>query len=367
MDKLSRIFISGHTGLVGSAIHRCLISRGYENFILSPISELDLTRQKDVEAFFEETSPEYVIDAAAKVGGIMANDTYRAEFIYDNLMIQNNLIHSSYKYGVKKLLFLGSSCIYPKNAPQPLKEEYLLTGELEPTNEPYAIAKIAGIKMCESYYRQYGCNFISVMPTNLYGLNDNYNLETSHVLPAIIRKMHLGKCLENNDWQSLRKDLEKRPVEGVGGSASEKEILEKLNKYGVSVRPSSHSASVTLWGTGNVYREFLHVDDMASACVFLMENIDISDLIKISSPSGPGNQYITFLNIGTGEDLTIGNVAEIIKKIAAFKGEIIWDHTKPDGTYKKQLDVSKLRSIGFINKYSLEEGIEKVYRDYLED
>ena len=372
MDKNSKIFIAGHTGMVGSAILRCLQSKGYNNFVLRTLEELDLSRQSDVEAFYEKERPEYVIDAAAKVGGIMANNTYRAQFIYENLMIQNNIIHSSYLFGVKKLLFLGSSCIYPKNAPQPLQEEYLLTGELEPTNEPYAIAKIAGIKMCENYYRQYGSNFISVMPTNLYGPNDNYNLETSHVLPAFIRKMHLGKCLENNDWPALRKDLQKRPIEGIIGDASEDQILSILSKYGLKydprptsfvLRPSSpvtrHPSPVTLtlWGTGQVYREFMHVDDMAAACIFVMENIDAPISRHLSFVS-------SFLNIGTGEDLTILQVANLIKNIVGFSGEIQWDLTKPDGTPKKLLDVSKLYNAGFRHAYALGEGLKMVYTAY---
>lgn len=355
MNKDSKIYIAGHTGMVGSAIHRNLLLKGYTNFIFAPIEQLDLTRQLEVETFFEKEKPEYVIDAAAKVGGILANNTYRAQFIYENLSIQNNIIHCAYKYGVKKLLFLGSSCIYPKLAPQPLKEEYLLTGELESTNEPYAIAKIAGIKMCESYFRQYGSNFISVMPTNLYGPNDNYDLEKSHVLPAIIRKTHLGKCLENNDWTSLRKDLDKRPIEGVNGSANEQEIKNVLEKFGIS--KNSSEVKITLWGTGNVYREFLHVDDMAEACVYLIENINADELIKTIG--------VSFLNIGSGIDITIGELALLIQKIVGFNGSINWDSSKPDGTPKKLLDVSKLNRLGFSNKYTLETGVQMVYKEYI--
>src|SRR5450759_1830430 len=255
--------------MVGSAIHRYLVSKGFINFVFTPFPQFDLTDQKTVADFFSKEKPEYVILAAAKVGGIVANNTYRAQFIYENLMIQNNIIHQSYVNGVKKLLFLGSSCIYPGNCPQPIKEEYLLTGELEYTNEPYAIAKISGIKMCESYNIQYGTNFISVMPTNLYGQNDNYNLETSHVLPALVRKMHLGKCLENNDWTSLKKDLNRYPIEGVNDTFPESEILDKLSKYGVRISQdtspltphNSPPVSITLWGTGSPYREFLYADD----------------------------------------------------------------------------------------------------------
>lgn len=355
MNKDSRIYIAGHTGMVGSAIRRNLVSKKYTNFIFASIDELDLTRQSEVEAFFENKKPEYVIDAAAKVGGIFANDTYRAQFIYENLSIQNNIIHCSYKYGVKKLLFLGSSCIYPKLAPQPLKEEYLLSGELESTNEPYAIAKIAGIKMCESYYRQYGSNFISVMPTNLYGPNDNYDLEKSHVLPAIIRKLHLGKCLENNNWAALRKDLDNKPINGLTGSSGEPEIRNVLKKYGIY--SNLKDVEITLWGTGNVYREFLHVDDMAQACVFVMENIDAKSLIS--------EEGVSFLNIGAGNDITISELALLVKKIVGFNGTIIWDSTKPDGTQKKLLDITKLHKSGFRQKYSLEDGIKMVYKEYL--
>ncbi len=355
MKKDSKIFIAGNTGLVGSAIHRCLLAKGYSNFVFASIENIDLTRQAEVETFFEKEKPDYVIDAAAKVGGILANSTYRAQFIYENLAIQNNIIHSAYKYGVKKLLFLGSSCIYPKLASQPLKEEYLLTGELEKTNEPYAIAKIAGIKMCESYYQQYGSNFISVMPTNLYGPNDNYDLEKSHVLPAIIRKMHLGKCLENNDWSAIKKDLNNKPIEAIDGSSDEYKIIEILSKYGITKKSSE--VVVTLWGTGNVYREFLHVDDMASACVYVLENIDAEKLIK--------TEGVSFLNIGTGADLKIYDLALLIKKIVGYKGTINWDNSKPDGTPKKLLDVSRLNKFGFKHKYNLEEGITMVYNEYI--
>ena len=303
MNKDAKIYIAGHTGMVGSAIARRLRDLGYSNIIGRTMAELDLTNQQAVAGFFEAEKPEYVVLAAAKVGGIMANNVYRAQFIYENLMIEANIIHQSYRNKVKKLLFLGSSCIYPKDAPQPMKEEYLLTGELEPTNEPYAIAKIAGIKLCESYYRQYGCNFISVMPTNLYGPNDNYNLETSHVLPAIIRKMHLARCLETNNWNGIRADLNKRPIEGIDGTSADAEILRVLAKYGICLdkainqeyagtaqsnrhsslvirhSPKLHPVTLTLWGTGQVYREFLHVDDMASASVKVLEYLDVADLV----------------------------------------------------------------------------------------
>ncbi len=355
--------------MVGSAIHRNLMAKGYSNFVFTPFPPYDLTDQKTVADFFEKEKPEYVVLAAAKVGGILSNNKYRAQFIYENLMIQNNIIHQSYVNGVKKLLFLGSSCIYPGNCPQPIKEEYLLTGELEYTNEPYAIAKIAGIKICESYNVQYGTNFVSVMPTNLYGPNDNYNLETSHVLPALIRKMYLGKCLENNDWKSIRKDLKKYPIEGVSDSFSESEILDKLSKYGVQISQdtshltphTSHRVSITLWGTGSPYREFLYVDDLADACVFVMQNIDFEDL----KPS-KGSVLNTHINIGTGQDLTIQELAMLIKGTVGFKGQLNWDSSKPDGTYRKLLDVSKINNLGWKEKISLKDGIEMIYRKYSE-
>jgi GDP-L-fucose synthase len=292
-------------------------------------------------------------------------------------MIENNIIHQSYVHGVKKLLFLGSSCIYPGNCPQPIKEEYLLTGELEYTNEPYAIAKIAGIKLCESYNIQYGTDFVSVMPTNLYGPNDNYNLETSHVLPALIRKMHLGKCLENNDWDAIRKDFDKYPVEGVNGGAPDSNIIEKLSKYGISPRttdaPSSvsasglHPVSISLWGTGNPYREFLYVDDLAEACVYVMNNVSYEDLKKINAMPGSGTAIKnTHINIGTGKDLTIRDLALMVKSTVGFNGELKWDSTKPDGTFRKLLDVSKINKLGWKEKVSLEEGLEMVYKKFSE-
>jgi GDP-L-fucose synthase len=363
MEKKSKIYIAGHKGMVGSAIHRNLTHKGYSNFVYRTYDELDLTCQLDVEAFFEKERPDYVFMAAAKVGGIVANNTYRAQFIYENLMIQNNIIHAAHKYNVKKLLFLGSSCIYPKNAPQPLKEEYLLTGLLEETNEPYAIAKIAGIKMCENYFRQYGSNFISVMPTNLYGQNDNYDLEKSHVLPALIRKMHLGKSLEMNDWQAIRHDLNKLPIEGISGHNTEEEILDKLEKYGIKderLRKNSSQPqppSILLWGTGNVFREFLHVDDMADACVFIMENVDAEKLYNGL------NQ--THINIGTGLDMTIKELAGLVKETIGFTGNLLWDAKKPDGTYKKQLDVSLLSALDWNPGLKLEDGIKAVYENYL--
>lgn len=362
MKKDSKIYIAGHTGLVGSSIKRNLESKGFTNFVFTSYPEYDLRDQQQVKFFFEKEKPEYVFLAAAKVGGIVANNTYRAEFIYDNLQIQNNIIHYSYKYGVKKLLFLGSSCIYPKNCPQPMKEDYLLTDTLEYTNEPYAIAKIAGIKMCESYNLQYDTNFISVMPTNLYGPNDNYDLEKSHVLPAIIRKMHLGKCLMNNDWKAIRVDLNKLPIEGINGKATEQEIKEVLSKYGIQLKAQSSKlkTEITLWGTGTPRREFLYSDDLADACVFLMENINFADL-KDSKKEIRN----THINIGTGKDISIKELAELVKEIVGFKGDIIWDESKPDGTYQKLLDVSKLNELGWNETVKLESGIEKVYNNYI--
>lgn len=307
MNKNSKIYVAGHRGLVGSAIVRNLEERGYTNIICRTHKELDLTRQVDVEKFFEEEKPEYVFLAAAKVGGIQANNTRPAEFIYENLMIESNIIHSAYKYGVKKLLFLGSSCIYPKFANQPIKEEYLLTGELEPTNEAYAIAKITGIELCKFYRRQYGCDFISAMPTNLYGINDNFDLETSHVLPALIRKFHEAKI--NNQEE------------------------------------------VVMWGTGKPLREFMYVDDLADALVHLMLNY--SDEIQV--------------NMGTGKDLSIGELAQIVKEVVGYEGKIINDLSKPDGTPRKLLDVSRLEATGWKYKTELREGIEKVYKWYLEN
>ena len=357
MNKAAKIYVAGHTGLVGSALMRGLERHGYTNIITRDYPELDLISQQQTEKFFAQEKPEYVFLAAAKVGGIMANNTYRADFIYENIQIQNNIIHFSWKYGVNKLLFLGSSCIYPKNAPQPLKEEYLLTSELEYTNEPYAIAKIAGIKMCESYNIQYGTNFISVMPTNLFGPGDNYDLEKSHVLPALIRKFHLGKCLENNDWESIRKDLDKRPIEEISGKNSNKEIVEIFKKYGIS--QSDSGVSVTLWGTGKPRREFLHSDDLANACIYLLNNIDFSEYLK-------GEQEIrnTHINIGTGNDLTIKCLASTIQEITGFSGQIIWDFTNPDGTLRKLQDVSKISTLGWKAQISVKDGLKKVYRQY---
>ncbi len=305
MKKTDKIYVAGHAGLVGSAIVKALEAQGYTNFILRRSNELDLRNQQAVLEFFEAERPDYVFLAAAKVGGILANNTYRAEFLYDNLMIASNVIDAAYRYPVKKLAFLGSSCIYPKLAEQPIKEESLLTGALEPTNEPYAIAKIAGIKLCETYREQYGCHFISLMPTNLYGPRDNFDLKTSHVLPALIRKFHEAKV--------------------------------------------SGQAQVELWGTGSPYREFLHVDDLADACVFLMAHEEEPSLI----------------NVGSGQEITIADLALLIKKVVGYEGELVYDHSKPDGTPRKLMDSSKLRSLGWTPKIDLETGIRETYDWYL--
>ena len=306
MEKSAKIYVAGHRGMVGSAIHRHLLAQGFDNIVTRTSKELDLRDQQAVTSFFSEENPEYVFLAAAKVGGIVANNTYRADFIYENLAIQNNVIHQSHVHGIKKLMFLGSSCIYPKMAPQPLKEDSLLTGLLEPTNEPYAIAKIAGIKMCEAYRAQYGCNFISVMPTNLYGINDNYHPENSHVLPALIRRFHEAKKQQLPD--------------------------------------------VVIWGSGTPLREFLYADDLAEACVFLMENYNESG----------------FLNIGVGEDLSIKNLAALIKEIIGYEGQLRYDDSKPDGTPRKLMDVSKLHTLGWKHKTSIRDGIKLAYQDFLE-
>lgn len=335
--------------MVGSSLMRLLQKKGHTNIVTRPHSGLDLTRQVEVEKFFKKEKPEYVFLAAAKVGGILANDTYKAEFIYDNIMIAGNIIHSSYKYGVKKLLNLGSSCIYPKFAKQPMKEESVMDGRLEPTNEPYAIAKISALKLCRYYNEQYGTNFISVMPTNLYGYNDNFNLETAHAFPALIRKFHLAKLLENNDIKGVRADIQRYPlgfkfhnVKILKNAESTKRHLKKL---GIT------KDYVTLWGTGETYREFLHVDDLADACVYLMKNYSYKDIGEI-------------INIGTGEDLKMKELAELVKEIAGFEGEIRHDFSKPEGTPRKLLDVSKTRSIGWKAKISLQDGIRKTYDWY---
>lgn len=335
--------------MVGSSLMRLLQKKGYTKIVTRPHSGLDLTRQLEVEKLFQKEKPEYVFLSAAKVGGILANDTYKAEFIYDNIMIAGNIIHSSYKYGVKKLLNLGSSCIYPKFAAQPMKEESIMDGRLEPTNEPYAIAKISALKLCRYYNEQYGTNYISVMPTNLYGYNDNFNLETAHAFPALIRKFHLAKLLRSNDIKGIMADIQRYPL---GFKFNNLKILENvesikksLNKLGIT------KDYVTLWGTGEAYREFLHVDDLADACVYLMKNCKYKDIGEI-------------INIGTGKDLKVKELAELVKEIAGFEGEIRHDCSKPEGTPRKLLDVSKMRSLGWEAKISLREGIKKTYDWY---
>jgi GDP-L-fucose synthase len=362
LNSSSKVFIAGHNGMVGSAIWRNLESIGYTNLIGKSSKELDLRNQQAVAKFFEHEKPEYVFLAAAKVGGIMANDTYRAEFIYNNIQIQNNVIHQSYVSGVKKLLFLGSSCIYPRDCLQPMKEEYLLTGELERTNEPYAIAKIAGIKMCENYNRQYGTNFISVMPTNLYGPNDNYNLETSHVLPALVRKIHLGKALEINDWDTVRADLNKNPIMGIDGTATQNEMEQLLKKNGFSFRINnssltigSNSVRITLWGTGKPLREFLHVDDLAEACVLLIKKLDADELI---------DENISLLNAGSGEEIQIHDLAELIKKTIGYKGKLEFGGSKSDGIPRKLLDSTRLNAKGWDRAISLEFGLASTYNQF---
>lgn len=359
IDKNAKIYVAGHRGLVGSAILACLKKKGYSNLLVRTHEELDLTNQAAVADFFSKEKPEYVFLAAAKVGGIVANNTYRGQFIYENLMIQNNVIHQSYINDVKKLVFLGSSCIYPKEAPQPMAENELLTGPLEYTNEPYAIAKIAGLKMCESYNIQYGTNFIAVMPTNLYGPNDNFNLETSHVLPAMIRKIHLGKCIKIGDWDSIKKDLNKRPIEGVSGASSEKEILDILKKYGIS--KIDNDVQVEIWGSGKPMREFLWSEEMGEATVFIMESINFFDLINVIEDKEIRNTHI---NIGTGVEISIKDVAERIKNIVDFSGKLWFNTEKPDGTMRKLQDVSKLNTLGWKHKVDINEGLGLMYSWY---
>ncbi len=364
MNIDSKIYVAGHTGLVGSAIWNNLVQKGYKNLLGRTFNELDLIDSAAVENFFKVEKPEYVFLAAAKVGGIIANNTYRGQFIYENLMIQNNIIHNSYKYGVKKLLFLGSTCIYPGNAPQPMPEDSLLTSPLEYTNEPYAIAKIAGIKMCESYNIQYGTNFISVMPTNLYGPNDNYDLEKSHVLPALIRKIHLGKCIIENDWDAIRNDLNKRPIEGISGADSMEKISGILAKYGITFgfnNSEPEKVSVEIWGSGKPLREFLWSEELADACVYLVEKINFSNLADLSEKEIRN----THINIGTGKEISIRELAFLIKEKVGFSGELVFNTAKPDGTLRKLTDVSKLHSLGWHHKIEIQEGIEKMYNWYI--
>ena len=367
MNKNSKIYIAGHRGLVGSAILQRLKNNGYSNFVLRTHAELDLSNQQEVASFFANEKPEYVFLAAAKVGGIMANNTYRGQFIYENLMIQNNVIHQSYLAGVKKLLFLGSTCIYPREAPQPMREEILLSSVLEYTNEPYAIAKIAGIKLCESYNVQYGTNFISVMPTNLYGPNDNFDLEKSHVLPALIRKILLGKYIEENNWEAIRNDLLKRPIEGANDLSSPGKILDVLSTFGIKKTADDVNAtvSVEIWGSGNPMREFLWSEDMADACIFIMENKDFKDITAENTDIiHSGEVRNAHINIGTGKEISIGNLAKLIKTTIQFEGALVFNMGKPDGTMRKLTDPSKLHQLGWKHHIEIEEGILKLCRWY---
>lgn len=384
MDQRSKIYIAGHNGLVGSAIWNNLKNRGYHNLVGRSHAELDLTDQLAVRKFFDEERPDAVVLAAAFVGGIMANNLYRADFIMMNMKIQCNVISEAYAHGVEKLLFLGSTCIYPKNAPQPMTEDCLLTSPLEYTNEEYAIAKIAGLKMCESYNLQYGTNYIAVMPTNLYGPNDNFHLENSHVMPAMMRKIYLAKLIAGGDWGKIRQDMNNRPVLGVDGGADEKSILEILAKYGIE------SNKVTLWGTGTPYREFLWSEDMADASVHVLLNVDFKDIIGIEKYSsvhygnaadgsvdrnhstGRGGAIPSLgeirnchINVGTGKELTIRQLAELIVKTVGFEGELVFDSNKPDGTMRKLIDVSKLHSLGWTHKVEIEDGVQKLFDWYM--
>ena len=395
LSKDSKIYVAGHRGLVGSAIWNNLKSRGYNNLVGRTHKELDLTDQYAVKAFFDQEQPDAVVLAAAFVGGIMANSLYRADFIMMNMKMQCNVISESYAHGVKKLLFLGSTCIYPKNAPQPMPEDCLLTSSLEYTNEEYAIAKIAGLKMCESYNLQYGTNYIAVMPTNLYGPNDNFHLENSHVMPAMMRKIYLAKLIADNNWQAIRKDMDKRPVnppsklaetvgkENVDGKSSEQRILDTLAFYGIE------NNKVTLWGDGSPLREFLWSEDMADASVHVLVNVDFSDIIGIQKYSsvfygvkadgavdrnnseGRGGAIPSLgeirnchINVGTGKELTIRELAELVVKAVGFTGEIVWDATKPNGTPRKLIDVSKLHSLGWTHKVEIEDGVQKLFDWY---
>ena len=366
LDKDSKIYVAGHKGLVGSAIWDNLKSRGYDNLVGRSHAELDLLDPVAVKEFFDRERPDAVVLAAAYVGGIMANLRYRADFIYRNLQIQQNVIGESWKRGVRKLLFLGSTCIYPRDAAQPMKEDCLLSSPLEYTNEPYAIAKIAGLKMCESFNLQYGTNYIAVMPTNLYGPNDNFHLENSHVLPAMIRKIHLAKCLHDGDWDAVRKDISLRPVRSgdmvVAGNSSEEEILSVLQNYGIA------PDAVTLWGTGRPMREFLWSEEMADASVHVLLNVDFKDTYDASAKNSDGIAEIRncHINIGTGKELSIRELAEKIRQETGFAGEIRWDSTKPDGTLRKLTDVTKLHNLGWHHKIEIDEGIHRLYGWYLQ-
>jgi len=383
LEKNAKIYVAGHRGLVGSAIWNNLKSRGYTNLVGRTHQELDLTDQVAVKKFFDEERPDAVVLAAAFVGGIMANSLYRADFIMQNMKMQCNVISESYAHGVKKLLFLGSTCIYPKNAPQPMKEDALLTSPLEYTNEEYAIAKIAGLKMCESYNLQYGTNYIAVMPTNLYGPNDNFHLENSHVMPAMMRKVYLAKLIHDDDWDAIRRDLDIRPVEGFNGSSQSEDILKVLAKYGIS------DNKVVLWGTGTPLREFLWSEDMADASVHVLLNVNFSDIIGIEKYSSVhygastdgavdrnhsagrggalpqlGEIRNCHINVGTGKELTIRQLSELVVKAVGFTGTVEFDATKPDGTMRKLIDVSKLHSLGWTHKVEIEDGVRRLFDWY---
>ena len=383
LDKNSKIYVAGHNGLVGSAIWNNLKNRGYDNLVGRTHKELDLTDQVAVKAFFDEERPDAVVLAAAFVGGIMANSLYRADFIMMNMKIQCNVISEAYSHGVKKLLFLGSTCIYPKNAPQPMKEDALLTSPLEYTNEEYAIAKIAGLKMCESYNLQYGTNYIAVMPTNLYGPNDNFHLENSHVMPAMMRKIYLAKLIHDGAWDKISIDLNKRPVEGVNGLSCKDDILNILAKYGI------YNNKVVLWGTGTPLREFLWSEDMADASVHVLLNVDFKDVICIEKYSsvhygastdgavdrnhsaGRGGAIPSLgeirnchINVGTGKELTIRELSELVVKAVGFEGVVEFDTSKPDGTMRKLIDVSKLHSLGWTHQVEIEDGVSKLFEWY---
>ena len=383
LDKNSKIYVAGHRGLVGSAIWNNLLSRGYQNLVGRSHSELDLTDQLAVRRFFDEKRPDAVVLAAAFVGGIMANSLYRADFIMMNMKIQCNVISEAYAHGVRKLLFLGSTCIYPKNAPQPMTEDCLLTSPLEYTNEEYAIAKIAGLKMCESYNLQYGTDYIAVMPTNLYGPNDNFHLENSHVMPAMMRKVYLSKLIHDGAWDSIARDMDRRPVEGVSGSSSREEILAVLSRYGIE------DNRVTLWGTGTPLREFLWSEDMADASVHVLLNVSFSDIIGIERYSsvhygasadgavdrnhsaGRGGAIPSLgeirnchINVGTGKELTIRELSQLVVDAVGFEGEVFFDATKPDGTPRKLIDVSKLHSLGWTHSVEIDEGVRKLFEWY---
>ena len=357
MEKNAKIYVAGHRGLVGSAIWKNLQSKGYTNLVGRTHAELDLLDGAAVKAFFDAERPEYVVLAAAFVGGIMANSVYRADFIYRNLQIQQNVIGESFRHGVKKLLFLGSTCIYPREAPQPIPESALLTSPLEYTNEPYAIAKIAGLKMCESFNLQYGTNYIAVMPTNLYGPNDNFDLVSSHVLPAMIRKMHLARLLNEGDWDGLRRDLDRRPVGNVDGSATEQVIIDTLAGYGIS------PDALSLWGSGRPIREFLWSEDMADASVFVMENVDFKDTYN------PAERDIRncHINIGSGREVTIAQLAELVRRAVGYAGKILWDSSKPDGTMRKLTDVSRRHSLGWHHRMEIEDGVPALYKWYVDN